>query len=246
MQHRIGNGVFYVGDCFDVMRSLSDGAADMVLCDLPYGTTRNKWDSILPLEELWVQYWRLCRGAIVLTAAQPFTSFLVMSQLKSFKYDWVWDKVKGVGFLNAKKMPMRNHESVLVFGKSRIPYHPQKTTGHERKTTYRGAHLQTDSYGFMKGDYHYSSTERYPRSIQVFSTDTQNSSLHPTQKPVALFEYLIRTYTNEDDLVLDNCAGSGTTAIAAENAGRRWICIEKDPEYAAKAVERICRHVDGW
>lgn len=237
---KIGNGEFWLGDCLDRMAEIPDSSVDMVLCDLPYGTTACKWDSVIPFDALWAHYWRVCKpnAAVVLTAAQPFTSALVMSQIKRFKYDWCWDKVKGTGHLNAKKMPMRNHESVLVFGNGAIRYNPQKTTGHERKVSYRAAHLQTDVYGQM-GENLYDSTERYPRSVQVFSTDTQNSSAHPTQKPVALFEYLIRTYTDLGMTVLDNCAGSGTTAIAAHRTGRRWICIEREPSYYYPAVGRV-------
>lgn len=234
------SGELWMGDCLNLMARIPDGSVDMVLCDLPYGTTQNKWDSVIPFEPLWQHYWRVCRpgAAVVLTAAQPFTSATVMSQVKRFKYDWVWDKVKGTGHLNAKKRPMRNHEHVLVFGKDQTIYNPQKTTGHERKVSFRASHLQTGSYGQM-GENLYDSTERYPRSIQVFSTDTQNSSIHPTQKPVALFEYLIKTYTNPGMTVLDNCAGSGTTAIAAHNTGRRWLCIEREPAYYLAAMQRI-------
>ena len=156
-----------------------------------------------------------------------------------YKYDWVWDKVKGTGFLNAKRQPMRNHELISVFYKKQCIYNPQMTTGHRRKKSYRSKELQTDVYGEMKNDYTYDSTERYPRSIQIFSTDTQNKSLHPTQKPVALFEYLIKTYTNENDLVLDNCSGSGTTAIACLNTNRKFIGIELDEEYFNIATDRI-------
>ena len=156
-----------------------------------------------------------------------------------YKYDWVWDKVKGTGFLNAKRQPMRNHELISVFYKKQCIYNPQMTTGHRRKKSYRSKELQTDVYGEMKNDYTYDSTERYPRSIQIFSTDKQKSALHPTQKPVALFEYLIKTYTNEGETVLDNCIGSGTTAIAAIKTGRNWIGIEKDDKYCQIAQHRI-------
>ena len=162
-----------------------------------------------------------------------------------YKYDWVWDKVKGTGFLNAKRQPMRNHELISVFYKKQCTYNPQMTTGHHRKKSYRSKELQTDVYGEMKNDYTYDSTERYPRSIQMFSTDTQNTSLHPTQKPVALFEYLIKTYTNEGETVLDNCIGSGTTAIAAIKTGRNWIGIEKDNKYCQIAQHRINKALKG-
>lgn len=227
------------------MNKISDKAVDMILCDLPYGTTQCKWDVVIPFDKLWEQYKRVIKdsGAIVLTGAEPFSSFLRLSNLDWYKYDWVWDKVKGTGFLNAKKQPMRNHEIVSVFYKKQPTYNPQKTFGHDKKVSRRNANHQTEVYGEMKNDYVYSSSERYPRSIQVFSTDTQNSSLHPTQKPVALFEYLIKTYSNEGDLILDNCMGSGTTAIACVNTKRNYIGFETNKEYFDKSVTRIKNNV---
>ena len=229
------------GDCLERMKEIESGAVDMILCDLPYGTTQCKWDAVIPFEPLWEQYERVIKenGAIVLFGAEPFSSHLRLSNLQHFKYDIIWDKVKGVGFLNAKKQPLRNHEVVSVFYKKQCTYNPQKTTGHNLKKSSRGKHLQTDVYGQMKNDYVYSSSERYPRSIQVFSTDTQNSSLHPTQKPVALCEYLIRTYTNEGETVLDNTMGSGTTGVACVNTGRAFIGIEQEQKYFEIAKERI-------
>ena len=229
------------GDCLERMREIESGTVDMILCDLPYGTTQCKWDVIIPFEQLWAEYNRVIKedGAIVLFGAEPFSSHLRLSNLQHFKYDIIWDKVKGVGFLNAKKQPMRNHEIVSVFYKKQCTYNPQKTTGHKLKKSSRGKHLQTDVYGQMKNDYVYSSSERYPRSIQVFPTDTQNSSFHPTQKPVALCEWLIRTYTNMGDLVLDNCMGSGTTGVACINTGRKFIGIEKADDYFIVAENRL-------
>lgn len=242
----IGNGTFYHGDCFDVMRSLPDGSVDMVLCDLPYGTTQNKWDSVLPLEPLWAEYWRLCRGAVVLTAAQPFTSQLVMSQVERFKYDWVWRKSKVTGVLNAKRQPLRCHEAVLVFSESSPPYNAQGVIAtSKRAKTGVSKSGSSNNYGAIKqtddGTYEQTQTN-WPRSVLDFASE--GKTVHPTQKPVDLFEYLIRTYTNPGDTVLDNTAGSGTTAIAAENCGRKWVCIERDQDYAAKAIDRIERHVD--
>lgn len=229
------------GDCLEVMKQIPDKSIDMVLCDLPYGSTQCKWDVIIPFDLLWSEYNRVIKdnGAIVLFGSEPFSSTLRLSNIKNYKYDWVWDKVKGTGFLNAKRQPMRNHELVSVFYKKQCTYNPQKTTGHKLKKSTRTKELQTEVYGEMSKDYTYESTERYPRSIQVFSTDTQNSSLHPTQKPVALCEYLIKTYTNEGDVVLDNCLGSGTTAVAAINTNRQFIGIEREPEYVAIAKQRI-------
>lgn len=231
----------YLGDCLELMQGLQQESVDMILCDLPYGTTQCKWDIIIPFDILWLQYERVIKpnGAIVLCGSEPFSSHLRLSNLSLYKYDWIWDKVKGTGFLNAKKQPMRNHEIISVFYKNQCTYNPQKTIGHNKKVSFRAKHHQTEVYGKMNNDYLYSSTERYPRSIQVFSTDTQNSSLHPTQKPVALFEYLIKTYTNEGDLVLDNCMGSGTTAIACLNTSRKFIGMEKESKYFDVAAERI-------
>lgn len=228
-------------DCIKYMSGLPDHSVDMILCDLPYGTTQCKWDVIIPFESLWINYKRIIKdnGAIVLFGAEPFSSLLRVSNLSWYKYDWVWDKVKGTGFLNAKKQPLRNHEMVSVFYKEQCTYNPQKTFGHNNKKSYRRKHLQTEVYGEMANDYAYESTERFPRSIQVFSSDTQNSSLHPTQKPVSFCEYLIKTYTNPGDTVLDNCMGSGTTGIACYKTGRHFIGCELDTTYYNVACKRI-------
>ena len=229
------------GDCLELMKDIADKSVDCIITDLPYGTTQCKWDTIIPFEPLWKQYNRIIKdnGAIVLFGTEPFSSHLRLSNLKNYKYDWIWDKVKGTGFLNAKRQPMRNHELISVFYKKQCTYNPQKTYGHKMKKSYRSKDLQTDVYGEMKNDYTYESTERYPRSIQVFSTDTQNSSLHPTQKPVALIEYLIKTYTNDGELVFDSCMGSGTTGVACINTNRRFIGIELDNNYFEIAKNRI-------
>lgn len=235
--------ILMLGDCLERMKQIETGTVDMILCDLPYGTTCCSWDAVIPFEPLWAEYERVIKenGAIVLFGAEPFSSHLRLSNLKLFKYDIIWDKVKGTGFLNAKKQPMRNHEIISVFYKKQCTYNPQKSTGHKLKKSSRGKHLQTDVYGEMKNDYVYESTERYPRSIQVFSTDTQNSSLHPTQKPVALCEWMIRTYTNEGETVLDNTMGSGTTGVACVNTGRAFIGIEQEQKYFEIAQERIAQ-----
>lgn len=229
------------GNCLELMCDLPDECIDMVLCDLPYGMTNASWDVAIPFDQLWKQYDRITKenAAVVLFGIEPFSSIMRMSNLENYRYDWIWDKVKGTGFLNAKKRPMRNHEIVSVFYRRQCTYNPQKTFGHELKSTYRSSSNQTDVYGKMVKDYRYSSTERYPRSIQVFSTDTQNSSLHPTQKPVALIEYLIRTYTNRGETVLDNCMGSGTTGVACVRTGRRFVGIELDESYYKTATTRI-------
>jgi len=235
---------FYNMDCLDGMKLIDNKSIDMILCDLPYGTTQCKWDVLIPFTPLWEQYNRIIKdnGAIVLFGTGPFSSTLRLSNLKNYKYDWVWDKVKGSGFLNAKKQPMRNHEVLSVFYKKQCTYNPQKTQGHQKKKSFRGKHLQTDVYGEMKKDNLYESTERYPRSIQIFSPDTQKSSLHPTQKPIALCEYMIKTYTNKNEVILDNCGGSGTTAIACINTNRQYILMEKYQDKYEVGLDRVQNH----
>lgn len=240
----IGDG-FYCMDCFDGMTQIDDKSIDMILCDLPYGTTQCSWDVVIPFEPLWYEYKRIIKdnGAIVLFGMEPFSSYLRISNIEMFKYDWIWDKVKGTGFLNAKKQPMRNHEIISVFYKSQCKYYPQMTENHERKVSLKKRNQpQTEVYGKMDKATHYDSTQRYPRSIQVFSTDTQRSSIHSTQKPVALCEYLIKTYTDVGDLVLDNCAGSCSTGIACHNTGRRFIGFEKDEFIFEMANRRLEDH----
>lgn len=242
MKFEIGNGEFHVGDCFDVMRELPDSSVNMILCDLPYGTTQNKWDSVLPLDELWREYWRIAKpdAAVVLSAQTPFDKVLGCSQLDALKYEWIWKKEMGTGHLNAKKQPMKFHENILVFYRRQCTYNPQFEAGKPYKqTSGRGS----SNYGSQHSTLTVNDGVRYPGSVQIFPRDREK--IHPTQKPVALFEYLIRTYTNPTEVVLDNTAGSGTTAVAAESADRRWICIERDEDYAAKAMERIRHHVSG-
>ena len=224
------------------MKRIEDKSIDMILCDLPYGTTACKWDTIIPFEPLWAQYKRIIkeRGAIVLTASQPFTSALVMSNVKSYKQSLVWEKNKATGYLNANKCHLRAHEDIVVFGAGHTKYNPQFSYG----KPYSNNHKPNDS-GDCYGNVGYSTrkniTSRYPKSVLRFDVDMK-AKYHPTQKPVALFEYLIRTYTNEGDLVLDNCIGSGTTAIAALNTGRHFIGFEKDQGYYEIACKRISDH----
>lgn len=229
------------GDCLEVMAQIPDGSVDMVLCDLPYGTTRNHWDSVVPLPELWAEYGRVCRGPIVLFAAQPFTSALVLSNPRWFRYDLIWRKNKASGHLNAKRMPLRAHESVLVFYEQFGTYNPQKTSGHT-PTNYAKRTKHSTNYGAqVDAVYGGGNTDRYPTSViewPVLNNDDPERT-HPTQKPVGLCEWLIRTYTNEGDTVLDNCMGSGTTGVAAKRLGRSFIGIEKDPEYFRVASDRI-------
>lgn len=234
-------GEIYHGDCLQLMHKIPTGGVDMILCDLPYGTTQCHWDTILPFNLLWNHYERVIKdnGAILLFGTEPFSSHLRLSNLKLYKYDWIWDKIKGTGFLNAKKQPMRTHELISVFYKCQPSYNPQKTSGHNKKKSFRSKKLQTDVYGDLNRDYLYESSERYPKSIQEFSTDTQNTSLHPTQKPINLLRYFIRTYTKENDIVLDNCAGSGSTGIACLLENRQFVLIEKEEVYFNRMSKRI-------
>lgn len=228
------------GDCLDLMKNIGTGTVDMVLADLPYGTTMCKWDSIIPFEPMWEQIERITTdtAAILLFAAAPFDKVLACSNLKLFRHEWIWEKPSATGFFNAKKMPLKAHENVLVFYKSLPTYNPQKTTGHERKTAKR-KHKQSECYGKEFGTSSYDSTERYPRSVIKYSSDKRHSNLHPTQKPVSLCEYLISTYTNKGDMVLDFCMGSGTTGVAAKNLQRDFIGIEQDDSYFAISEDRI-------
>lgn len=237
------NHVFH-GDCLEIMKNIPDQSINMILCDLPYGTTQCSWDIIIPFDLLWDQYKRIIKnnGAILLFGAEPFSSHLRLSNLSWYKYDWIWDKVKGTGFLNSNKQPLRSHEIISVFYKNQSVYNPQKTFGHKRKQTFRSKDLKTEVYGSMNKDYKYDSTERYPKTIQAFHTDTQNSSLHPTQKPIDLCKYMIKTYTNEGDLVLDNCAGSGTTGVACIETNRNYILIEKEIKYFNITKQRVSTH----
>ncbi|MFS0855276.1 DNA-methyltransferase [Paenibacillus taichungensis] len=235
-------------DCLEGMKLIPDKSIDMILCDLPYGTTACKWDTIIPFELLWKQYERIIKdnGAIVLTASQPFTSALVMSNPKIFKYDITYEKAHAKGFLNAKKMPLRAHEDILVFYKKLPTYNPQKSIVPEEKRDKRKKYntystndggVYNDSKGMevrVKKD----DGTRYPRSVIQFN-NKKEVGYHPTQKPVALFEYLIKTYTNEGDLVLDNCMGSGTTAVAALENNRKFIGFETEPKYIEVANKRI-------
>jgi site-specific DNA-methyltransferase (adenine-specific) len=241
------------GDCLEEMKKLPDGCIDMILCDLPYGTTACKWDHVIPFEPLWKEYKRLIkvRGAIVLTASQPFTSALVMSNPGMFRYCYCWSKIRVTGHLDAKRKPLKEHEDVCVFYDKTATYNPQMVKGssHVRGPWGKRKNGNSQVYGKFKDD----STRQnisdlyYPTSILEFRAEMQ--SVHPTQKPVALFEYLINTYTNEGDLVLDNCIGSGTTAVAAKRTGRHFIGIELSPEYcdiARKRVAAVPTRLDRW
>ena len=250
-KNNIQKNCIYNGDCLELMPLIPDKSIDMILCDLPYGTTACKWDTIIPFKPLWEQYKRIIKnnGAIVLTASQPFTTILINSNMNLFHCEWIWHKSKpsGVAFTT---QPMRNHEQVLVFGKIKT-----FNAIHEEREGFTESSIKRFASGENLGSYrnHGNSTTgmsktelkkierlRKPTTIKKFaSVPNRLGTLHPTQKPVALFEYLIKTYTNEGDLVLDNCAGSGTTAIACINTKRNYICIEKDKKYFDIAEARI-------
>lgn len=227
-----------LGDCLERMKEIESGTVDMILCDLPYGTTCCSWDVVIPFENLWVEYERVIKpnGAIVLFGSHPFSAVLACSNLEMFRYEWIWEKPAATGFLNADKQPLRAHENILVFYKCLPTFNPQKTFGHERKKSKR-KNIGSAHYGKQLNIKDYDSTERYPRTVQVFSKDYP--SIHDTQKPVALCEYLIRTYTNAGELVLDNTMGSGTTGVACVNTRRRFIGIENDKQTFNEAKERI-------
>ena len=225
----------YNEDCLEGMKGIADGSIDMILCDLPYGVVRCKWDTVIPFEPLWEQYKRVVKpnGAIVLTASQPFTSALGYSNIASLRYSWVWCKNRSTGHLNVNRMPMKDYEDILVFYDKQPTYNPQGIILYE-KNTKRGGNGKCYA---KSGRENFQKYTNYPRTHLYFDCDT--TRLHPTQKPVALFEYLIKTYTNPGELVLDNCMGSGTTAIACMNTGRNFIGFEMDKGYYDIACKRI-------
>ena len=222
------------GDCLEIMKQLPDNSIDMVLCDLPYGTTQNKWDSVIPLDELWKQYRRIVKdeGAIVLTSQGMFTAELMVSNPKMFRYKWVWEKSKSTNFLNAKKQPLRKHEDVCVFYKKQPVYHPQMIKGEPYDKGIRKNQL-SGSYGDFQPVHVHSDGKRYPTDIIYFKTaESEGKVFHPTQKPVELGRYFVRTYTNPGDIVLDNTSGSGSFLVAALLEGRNFIGIEKNENVA--------------
>ena len=234
-----------LGDCLERLTEIPDGSVDLVLTDPPYGTTACKWDAVIPFDPMWEQVWRVLKpnGAAVFTASQPFTSALVMSQVSKFAYQWVWEKNKATGHLNAKKRPLVAHEDVVVFYASPPLYSPQGLIEKGTPTISKGdrgrkGHGSSgDCYGLAEKDAIQTHTN-YPRSVIRFGVDMK-AEFHPTQKPVALMEYLIRTYTSEGETVLDFTMGSGTTGVACVNTGRKFIGIERDEGYFAIAKERI-------
>jgi len=249
--HQDGNYLYH-GNCLDIMpKFIADKSIDLILCDLPYGTTNCSWDSIIDLSSLWIQYERIIKdnGAIILTAQTPFDKILGVSNLKLLRYEWIWEKTAATGHLNSKKMPMKAHENILVFYKKQPTYNPIMTHGHVRKVAKaknRAACInrRNNTDDIYNNEYpdkveDYDSTSRYPRSVVIFKSDKQKSSLHKTQKPLDLMKYLISTYSNEGDVVLDNAMGSGTTCLAAKELNRKFIGIDIDIESYNTAFNRL-------
>jgi site-specific DNA-methyltransferase (adenine-specific) len=241
------NWKLYEGDCLEIMPlEIEDRSIDMILCDPPYGVTNNEKDSIIDINRMWKEYERIIKdnGAILIFAQGRFFIKIVNSNLKLFRYDLIWDKILPTGFLNANRMPLRSHEQIAVFYENLPTFNPQYTKGnplHGKGTAYKNKELKNQNYGdFDKTeDLRKGSTQKYPKSIIKFEKPHPSLSLHPTQKPVEICEYLVRTYTNAEDLVLDNCAGSGTTGVACWNSSRNTILIEKEPEYCQVIKDRM-------
>lgn len=233
----IGNSTLYNADCFDVFSLIPDKSIDAIIADLPYGTTQNKWDSILPLDKLWVEYKRVIKdnGAIVLFSQPPFDKVLGASNIKWLRYEWIWNKLSPTGHLNAKKQPMKKTENILVFYKKTCTYNPQGLVYNPRVKKRSSKSVGSQNYA-KHNDENISEYQGYPTNILEYMRE---SGFHPTQKPVALLEYLIKTYTNENEIVLDNTMGSGTTGVAAMNTNRKFIGIEKEQNYFDIAVQRI-------
>jgi len=237
-----------LGDCLEVMKTIEDNSIDAIICDLPYGTTACKWDSVIPFEPLWEQYNRIIKdnGAIVLFSAQPFTSALIMSNPKMFKYEWIWQKSRPTGFPMAKYRPMKQHETIVVFSKKpatftkngSMKYYPQGVTDCDRIIKITTKHNTVTNGGDL-GNVIHSKNTGYPKTILKIKNTNKDSKLHPTQKPLELLEYLVKTYTNKNDTILDNTMGSGTTMLACKNLNRNGIGIEKDPQYYTIAVARV-------
>lgn len=232
----------YLGDCLEIMPHIPSNSIDMILCDLPYGTTACKWDNVIPFEPLWEQYHRIIKdnGAIVLFGAEPFSSKLRISNMKNYKYDWIWEKSKATNFLNAKKQPLRAYENICIFYDKQPTYNPQMSEGGSYNKGIRKQQTKDDVYGEFNQVEVKSDGLRYPRNVIYFKTaESEGETHHKTQKPVALLEYLIKTYTNENYTVLDNCMGSGSTGVACVHTNRNFIGIELDEGYFNIAKERI-------
>lgn len=227
-------------DCFDIFPTLASGSVDLVCADIPYGTTQCRWDSVLDLKVMWEQIYRIAKpsAAIVLFSAQPFTSMLVSSNLRHWRTEWIWEKGNATGFLNAKKQPLRAHENIQVFYRRQPTYNPQFTQGHERKTSKRKT-VNSQCYGKALELTEYDSTSRYPRTVQFFSSDKQKANYHPTQKPLALYRFLIETYSNPGDVVLDFTMGSAGSGVVCQETGRSFIGIEKETPMFLTACQRM-------
>lgn len=241
----IETNIIHNMDCLEGMKLIPDHFVDAIICDLPYGTTRNTWDCIIPFDALWKEYKRIIKekGAIILFGQGMFTARLMMSNSAWWRYNLVWNKTQPSGFLNARRMPLRTHEDICVFYKHRPTYNPIMTTGVRKTSSAESKRkcVKTTNYGFHKL-MSYDSDMRFPTSVIRVAKDIQHSAIHPTQKPVALIEWLVRTYTNPRGIVMDNCSGSGSLAIACIKTGRNYICFEKDPDYYRLSIERIERY----
>lgn len=237
----IGDATLYLGDCLGVMEQFENKELDAVVADPPYGTTKCDWDSVIPLGAMWQELNRITKvnGAFIFTAGQPFTTALISSNIEIFKYCWVWEKPSAKGHLNSKFSPMKAHEDICVFYKKQPTYNPQMTYGHSRKMAVKNKLLNSDVYNPNTRTVSYDSSCRYPRTVQIFKQDTQKSSLHPTQKPVALMNFLIKTYTDKGQAVLDFAMGSGTTGVACVESGRIFVGIEIIEKYFDIACKRI-------
>ena len=228
------------GDCLELMKDIKDNSVDMILCDLPYGTTACKWDIIIPFDNLWKQYKRIIKdnGVIILTASQPFTSILVNSNIKMFKYEWIWEKEKPSNFAIAKFQPLKYHENILCFAKGKSTYNPIMTKGNKNHSVGKGIRRkENQSNANIKKVITRMDGLKFPKSI--IRINRESKPIHPTQKPLELFEYFIKTYTTEGDLILDNCIGSGTTAVACKRTNRNFIGIEKEQKYVDIAIKRL-------
>ncbi len=237
------NNTIYLGDCLEVMNQIDDKSIDMICVDPPYNMTKNHWDLLIPIDKLWQQYERVIKdnGAIIVFGQDKFTAKMMLSNTKIHRYNLIWDKVLTSGFLNANKMPLRSHEDIMVFYKKAPTYNPQKTKG--KKNHSKGAVKKNQNNNY--GDFEFVDNAeilgdlKHPKSIISFEKPHPSVSLHPTEKPVSLFEYLIKTFSNEGDIVLDSCGGVMTTAVACDNTSRNWICIEKEEKYCVVGKNRV-------
>lgn len=231
----------YFGDCLEIMSTIPNKSINAVLVDLPYGTTYADWDSIIPMDKLWEQYKRLIvdNAPLIFTSNQPFTTKLIQSNMEWFKYEWIWDKENASNFANAKKQPLKQHENIIVFSSGQPPYYPVKTPGKINHKQGKSTKNLSETRLISKRVEDDLSGMKYPKSILYFPKHSSQCGLHPTQKPLDLIEYLIKTYTKEGDVILDNCCGSGTLAVAADNLNRKWICIENNKKYFETSLKRI-------